>query len=231
MAGVLACELGNSDKLSHFIAECSEMGISVLGPDVNESGENFTPLDAKGDGLGSIRFGLAAVKGVGDVAGRIIVEEREKNGPYEGFIDLVGRVDGKAVNKRVLECLIKTGGFDALEGNRAALLADLDRAMGEAQLRRKDREAGQVNLFDLMGGDEDGSDSADDFSSAAKLPGAVCSPNSTCIAACTCSRIICSSGTSWGSVRAVTMSATESKFTRPAKTAIDVGLLLTARPA
>jgi DNA polymerase-3 subunit alpha len=170
MAGVLACELGNSDKLSHFIAECSEMGISVLGPDVNESGENFTPLDAKGDGLGSIRFGLAAVKGVGDVAGRIIVEEREKNGPYEGFIDLVGRVDGKAVNKRVLECLIKTGGFDALEGNRAALLADLDRAMGEAQLRRKDREAGQVNLFDLMGGDEDGSDSADDFSSAAKLP-------------------------------------------------------------
>jgi len=170
MAGVLACELGNSDKLSHFIAECSEMGISVLGPDVNESGENFTPLDAKGDGLGSIRFGLAAVKGVGDVAGKIIVEEREKNGPYEGFIDLVGRVDGKAVNKRVLECLIKTGGFDALEGNRAALLADLDRAMGEAQLRRKDREAGQVNLFDLMGGDEDGSHSADDFSSAAKLP-------------------------------------------------------------
>ena len=170
MAGVLACELGNSDKLSHFIAECSDMGISVLGPDVNESGENFTPLDAKGDGLGSIRFGLAAVKGVGDVAGRIIVEEREKNGPYEGFIDLVGRVDGKAVNKRVLECLIKTGGFDALEGNRAALLADLDRAMGEAQLRRKDREAGQVNLFDLMGGDEDGSDLADDFSTAAKLP-------------------------------------------------------------
>ena len=66
-------------------------------------------------------------------------------------------MDGKAVNKRVLECLIKTGGFDALEGNRAALLADLDRAMGEAQLRRKDREAGQVNLFDMMGGGEDDS--------------------------------------------------------------------------
>ena len=95
------------------------------------------------------------MKGVGDIAARVLVEEREKNGPFESFTDLVERVDGKAVNKRVLECLIKTGGFDALEGNRAALLADLDRAMGEAQLRRKDREAGQVNLFDMMGGGED----------------------------------------------------------------------------
>ena len=153
MAGVLACELGNSDKLAHFIGECSEMGISVLGPDVNESGENFTPLASDGKNLGSIRFGLSAVKGVGDVAGKIIVEERQNNGPYESFTDLVERVDGKSVNKRVLECIIKSGGFDGLEGNRAALLSDVDRAMGEAQLRRKDREAGQSNLFDLMGGD------------------------------------------------------------------------------
>jgi DNA polymerase-3 subunit alpha len=152
MAGVLACELGNSEKLSHFLAECQEMGISVLGPDVNESGESFTPLNGEGDGIGSIRFGLSAVKGVGDVGGRCIVEERERGGPFAGFSDLVERVDGKAVNKRVLESLIKTGGFDALHPNRAALLADLDRAMGEAQLRRKDREAGQANLFDLMGG-------------------------------------------------------------------------------
>ena len=172
MAGVLACDLGNSDKLSHFIGECSEMGISVLGPDVNESGENFTPLVSKGEGLGSIRFGLAAVKGVGDIAGKIIVEEREQAGAFESFTDLVERVDGKAVNKRVLECLIKSGGFDALEGNRAALLADLDRAMGEAQLRRKDREAGQVNLFDMMGTDEDLSNSGttNDFSPGNHLP-------------------------------------------------------------
>jgi DNA polymerase-3 subunit alpha len=80
-------------------------------------------------------------------------------------------VDGKSVNKRVLECLVKSGGFDALEGNRAALLADLDRAMGEAQLRRKDREAGQSNLFDLMGGSDDNNSVAtDDFSSAQSLP-------------------------------------------------------------
>ena len=76
-----------------------------------------------------------------------------KNGPYLSFSDLVERVDGKAVNKRVLENLIKAGGFDSVEKSRASLLADLDRAMGEAQLRRKDREAGQVNLFDMMGED------------------------------------------------------------------------------
>jgi len=162
MAGVLACELGNSDKLAHFLAECHEMGILVLGPDVNESGENFTPIDGVGDELGSIRFGLSAVKGVGDVAGKCLVEEREKNGPFSSFIDLVERVDGKAANKRALECLIKSGAFDALHNNRAALLADLDRAMGEAQLRRKDREVGQVNLFDMMADDEPESKKRDD---------------------------------------------------------------------
>ena len=99
MAGILSCELGNSDKLSHFLAECAEMEISVLGPEVNESGENFTPMEGKGDSGDSIRFGLAAVKGVGDIAAKTIVDEREKNGFFESFTDLVERVDGKAVNK------------------------------------------------------------------------------------------------------------------------------------
>ena len=83
-----------------------------------------------------------------------------RNGDFADFSNLVERVDGKAVNKRVLESLIKTGGFDALHSNRAALLADLDRAMGEAQLRRKDREAGQANLFDMMGDTEEEQKSA-----------------------------------------------------------------------
>ena len=91
---------------------------------------------------------------MGDGPSAVIVEER-KNGAYLSFSDLVERVDGKAVNKRVLENLIKAGGFDSVEPSRAALLADLDRSMGEAQLRRKDREAGQVNLFDMMGDDDD----------------------------------------------------------------------------
>ena len=171
MAGVLSCELGNSDKLSHFIGECTEMGISVLGPDVNESGENFTPVEGEDEQSDSIRFGLAAIKGVGDAPSTVIVGER-KNGPYTSFSDLVERVDGKAVNKRVLENLIKAGGFDSLEDSRAALLADLDRSMGEAQLRRKDREAGQVNLFDMMGGgDSEGtSEETTGFSAMADRP-------------------------------------------------------------
>ena len=96
----------------------------------------LAPMEGKGDAGDSIRFGLAAVKGVGDIAAKTIVEEREKNGFFESFTDLVERVDGKAVNKRVLECLIKTGGFDALEGNRA-LLADLDRAMERLNSQKK----------------------------------------------------------------------------------------------
>ena len=153
MAGVLSCELGNSDKLAHFIGECSDMGISVLGPDVNESGGSFTPVPGKGGQLGSIRFGLAAVKGVGDVASRLIVAEREENGSFTGFSDFAERVDPKAVNKRVFECLVKSGSFDSTGESRSALLTDLDRIMGEAQLRRKDREAGQGTLFDIMEAD------------------------------------------------------------------------------
>jgi DNA polymerase-3 subunit alpha len=153
MAGVLSCELGNAEKLSHFIGECSEMGISVLGPDVNESGGNFTPVHGKKRDKRSIRFGLSAVKGVGDVASRLVIAEREANGPFESFSDFAERVDPKAVNKRVFECLAKTGSFDSLGENRAALLMDLDRIMGEAQLRRKDRDAGQDTLFDMMGAD------------------------------------------------------------------------------
>ncbi len=165
MAGILSCELGNSDKLAHYIGECSEMGISVLGPDVNESGENFTPICNEDGQASSIRFGMSAIKGVGDVAGKVMVDERSNFGSFLSFTDFVERVEGKAVNKRVLECLIKSGGFDALEGNRAALLGDLDRTMGEAQLRRKDREAGQTNLFDLMKGDENKAVAGNDFSS------------------------------------------------------------------
>ncbi len=150
MAAALSSELGNSDKVSHFISECSNMDIQVLGPDVNESHEDFTPLP-QGDGVGSIRFGLAAVKGVGDAASGVIVSERENAGPYANFNDLAERLDQKAVNKRVLECLVKTGAFDSLGESRVALLADMDRALGEVALRQKDRAAGQENFLDAIG--------------------------------------------------------------------------------
>jgi DNA polymerase-3 subunit alpha len=85
MAGVLSCELGNSDKLSHFIGECTEMGISVLGPDLNESGENFTPVEGEDGDPDSIRFGLAAVKGVGDAPPAVIVGRTKKRPVYAVF--------------------------------------------------------------------------------------------------------------------------------------------------
>src|SRR5690606_37439517 len=121
MAAVLTAELGNAEKVSHFVAEAEAMGLKVLGPDVNESRENFTPViggphsedTAAADGEnGAIRFGLAGIKGVGELAAQQIIAEREKNGLYADFADFARRIDGRAINKRVLEHLVKTGAFD-----------------------------------------------------------------------------------------------------------------------
>jgi DNA polymerase-3 subunit alpha len=148
MAGVLGCELGNADKVAHFIEECSAMGIPVLGPDVNASRETFTPvIDAEGS---SIRFGLAAIKGVGDAAAAALIAERDQNGKYKDFLDFVTRVDGKSINRRVLENLIKTGGFDRFGDDRLHLLEDLDKVLKDISERQKDRERGQANLFDFF---------------------------------------------------------------------------------
>ncbi|MGC6424579.1 MAG: DNA polymerase III subunit alpha [Lentimonas sp.] len=157
MAAVLTSEQGNSDKLSHFLAECSAMNVPVLSPDVNESGTNFTPIIENGQS--SIRFGMAAMKGVGEGAAQVIIEEREENGPYKDFTDFIIRSSDKAVNRRVIEALIKTGGFDSLDEERACLLEALDSELAEAESLRKDREAGQSSLFDMMDGDIGSSDS------------------------------------------------------------------------
>ncbi|MEX2382135.1 MAG: DNA polymerase III subunit alpha [Opitutales bacterium] len=162
MAAVLSSELGNADKVRHFIDECSSMEIEVLGPDVNHSRENFTPVIPEkgpagdnGSGtenavLGSIRFGLAAVRGVGDSAAQKIIEERNAGGPFESFDDFIQRVDFRAVNKRVLECLIRSGAFDFTGTNRGILYAGLDGAISQANAAQRDREAGQESFFDLL---------------------------------------------------------------------------------
>ncbi len=157
MAGVLSSELGNAEKVSHFIDECQAMGIEVLGPDVNESREAFTPIpaDEKSEGNGSIRFGMAAIKGVGDSASRKIIEERESGGPFQDFEDFVSRVDSKACNKRVMECLIRSGAFDFTKINRGVLLANLDGMLSQASSLQRDRAVGQGSLFDLMDAGED----------------------------------------------------------------------------
>ncbi len=144
MAAMLSSELGNAEKVSHFIAECESMGLTVLGPDVNESRDMFTPIGEK------IRFGLAGVKGVGELAAQKIIEEREKNGPYADFDDFTRRVDGRAINKRVLEHLVKTGAFDYSAAARKELFDRIDAAIAAASAAARDKAAGQHSFLDLF---------------------------------------------------------------------------------
>lgn len=155
MAAVLTSEQGNADKISNFLAECNAMNVPVLSPDINDSGSDFTPI-IEGD-WGSIRFGMAAIKGVGEGASIVIINERDTNGAYQDFTDFIVRSADKAVNRRVIEALIKTGGFDSFGEDRATLLACLDSELAEAESTRRDREVGQSSLFDMLGAD-DGAD-------------------------------------------------------------------------
>ena len=156
MAAVLTAELGNSEKVSHFVAECEAMGLRVMGPDINESRESFTPVVGREKtasselDLGSIRFGLAGIKGVGEQAAQKIIEERDRNGPFADFADLAKRVDGRAINKRVLEHLVKTGAFDYSGASRKKLFDSIDSALAGAAAQAKDRAAGQFSLLDML---------------------------------------------------------------------------------
>jgi len=144
MAAMLSSELGNSEKVSHFVAECEAMGLKVLGPDVNESREMFTPVADK------IRFGLAGVKGVGELAAQKIIAERDAKGPFASFEDFISRVDGRAINKRVLEHLSKTGAFDFSGALRKKIFDSIDGAMATAANNARDKAAGQHSFMDML---------------------------------------------------------------------------------
>jgi DNA polymerase-3 subunit alpha len=153
MAAVLTTELGNAEKVAHFIAECEAMGLTVLGPDINESRETFTPVLTAGVGAStgsSIRFGLAGIKGVGESAAQKIISEREKSGPFSDFDDFIRRVDAKALNKRVLEHLVKTGAFDYSGASRKRLFDGIDAALAAASSQARDRAAGQNTFLDML---------------------------------------------------------------------------------
>ncbi len=146
MAALLTSVTGKTEDVVKYIAESREMGIEVLPPDVHESAADFTPIFAE---TGSkVRFGLSAVKNVGQHAIVSIVEAR-KAGPFKGIFDFCERVDLKQMNKRVLESMIKSGAMDSL-GRRAQLVAVLDKAMEHAQKSARDREAGQHGLFGVF---------------------------------------------------------------------------------
>ncbi|HEU4390349.1 MAG TPA: DNA polymerase III subunit alpha, partial [Blastocatellia bacterium] len=145
-AAVLSNELNNTDKVVRYINESRAQGIDLLPPDVNVSYDNFT---ASGN---SIRFGLAAIKGIGQSAVAAIVDARNGTGPFKSLFDFTERVDSRAVNKRVLESLIKAGAFDLLGFKRSRLLAAIDSAVEGGQRVQRSRAAGQADLFGGMGG-------------------------------------------------------------------------------
>jgi len=130
-----------TDKLVEYIEEAKKMGIAVLPPDVNASLIHFAVAS------GEIRFGLSAIKGVGEGAVRVILEARQRGGPFVDLFDFARRVDGKQVNRRVFEALIKCGALDCLPRNRAQKLDALDVALQIAAAETRDAEQGQASLF------------------------------------------------------------------------------------
>ena len=143
MAALLTSQTGNTDNVVKYIIECREMGIPVEPPDINVSDAYFTPHD------NAIRFGLAAVKNVGRNAIESIVQARKDAGSFKSIFEFCEKVDLRLLNKRVIESLIKSGAMDGF-GNRAQLMAVLDKAMERAQKTQRDAEMGQHGLFGVF---------------------------------------------------------------------------------
>lgn len=145
-AALLGTEINNKDKITAYIQEAKEFGIEILPPDVNESLWLFNVIGQ------TIRFGLGAVKGVGEGAVEDIVRERTENGPFKGFVDFCERVNLKNVNKRVMEALIKVGAFDSCEKfNRKTLLDNMEFITAFAEKKQEEKLMGQTSLFDMGG--------------------------------------------------------------------------------
>lgn len=152
MTALLTSEKDNTDKIVQYIEETKKMGIQVLPPDVNTSFPSFTVVDIGSEGRGgAIRFGLAAVKNVGQAAIDSVIQGRVKHGPFKSLHDFCERVDSRAVNRKTIESLIKVGAFDTMGGHRAQLAAALDGAMAHAGELQRDRGRGQLSLFDMGG--------------------------------------------------------------------------------
>jgi DNA polymerase III subunit alpha len=140
-AAVLSNEIANTAKLSRYIGEMKTFEIELLPPDVNSSHEGFTPVGK------AIRFGLAAIKGLGSSAVQMIISAREDGAPFRSIYEFAERVDQRAVNKRVLESLIKSGAFDGVASNRAAMMSVLDKAIEYGARAQRDKLSGQTGLF------------------------------------------------------------------------------------
>ena len=139
-------DMANTEKLSEYIAEAREFGIEVLQPDVNESGVHFAPArDGK-----AIRFGLAAIKGVGEAAVEAILKARNEGGKFKTLSELCERVDGRSLGRKTLEALIKTGACDCFGQTRATLFAQIERTLARAASILSDKQKGQSSLFGAL---------------------------------------------------------------------------------
>jgi DNA polymerase-3 subunit alpha len=146
MAALISSVMNTKDRVPFYVAACAEMGIEVLPPDVNSSANDFSVVEGK------IRFGLNAVKNVGDPAARGIIAAREEGGPFETLWDFTERVDPQCANKRALESLVKCGAFDSTGATRRGMLECVEQALSWGGRSQADKIAGQGSIFDL--GDE-----------------------------------------------------------------------------
>ncbi len=144
MAALLNSFLNSSDQVVKLINVCAKMDISILPPDVNESGSVFQVVGGK------IRFGLGAVKNVGEAAIEVILKGREEDGPFKSIFEFCERMDSQRVNRRVIEQLIRCGAFDSIHPRRAQVMAGLDEALERAAAVQRDKQAGQMNLFQML---------------------------------------------------------------------------------
>jgi DNA polymerase-3 subunit alpha len=149
MTALLSASAGQTEKVALYVADARSMGVPVLPPDINSSNWDFDIEDIAGKP--SIRFGLGAVKNVGEGAVKLIIEERNRNGKFKDLNEFARRVNLRAVGKRALECLIKVGALDSF-GNRAALLASLERITSISEAHFRAAEAGQLSLFGVETG-------------------------------------------------------------------------------
>ncbi|ABK45719.1 DNA polymerase III, alpha subunit [Magnetococcus marinus MC-1] len=155
MAATLSADINNTDKVVNFVRECHDMSVQVLPPDVNRSAVIFSVQPGAGD-EDAVRFGLAAIKNVGEAPMAALVKAREEGGPFASLLDLCQRTEGGNLNRRTLENLIKAGACDGLgKGNRAALLSALPEALNRGTQHQKDQKLGFMNLF----GDEEAENS------------------------------------------------------------------------
>lgn len=141
MAALLTSDMGNTEKVIKYIAECKTMGIEILPPDINESSMDFTVTDK------SIRFGLAGIKNVGTAAIEVMINARKKGGRFKTIFDFLSRVDMRKVNKRVVESLIKCGAFDSTGMKRSVLMKNIDTIISISQNMQMDRQSGQIPMF------------------------------------------------------------------------------------